>query len=213
MMDRVFQHPTVCPLTTSQESIYFDQMLKPDDPCYNIGCYISLNKQQALSLQKQLDACVFNFDVLSIHFVVKDKQLMQEFGHHNSFPLITQDLSTFSNPEQQAIEQINAVFEQPFKLGEERLLASYLYKIHDDQYFWCIKAHHIMMDGMGIYLLINHLKSLLSGKNQALSSRVGNFQEVIFFRTFEKEASSDNIKLNRKWLHRLEIWKNKPKPK
>ncbi|HVI47112.1 MAG TPA: condensation domain-containing protein, partial [Chitinophaga sp.] len=33
---------TVLPLHPAQQDVYMDQLLHPESPCYNIGCYLIL---------------------------------------------------------------------------------------------------------------------------------------------------------------------------
>ena len=67
-------------LTGPQESIFYDQMLYPDNPCYNIGAYLKIYKSTDDFILKQaLSRLTLTHDVLRLKIVREDVKIFQVF--------------------------------------------------------------------------------------------------------------------------------------
>ncbi|CAM4093000.1 non-ribosomal peptide synthetase [Pseudoalteromonas ostreae] len=169
----------VFPLSTAQESIYFDQIIKPTNPCYNLGCVVRLKKADFYLLQQGLNELVSQFDMFSARLFYQGKELVQSFGYYDSFPLEFHDYSNVDNAEEVVESLTKEQFDRVFTLGEDRLIESCLYRISEEQHVWCLRIHHILVDALGIALWVDNVKKLAQGQEIEAFSTIGSFRDVI----------------------------------
>jgi amino acid adenylation domain-containing protein len=148
-------------LTLPQQDIYFEQLLYPDDPIYNIGAMIRIKghidfellKKAHKVLIKQHDAyrCVFKGqeDELEPSF-----QIVNEFDNRLGFV----DFSMHINANEVAHDYMQTEFSKPFNLEGKNLLHFFtLIKLNEDLYYLFSVYHHIITDGWGTSLMFQRL--------------------------------------------------------
>lgn len=188
-------------LSTAQESIYFDQIIKPDSPCYNVGCVVRLNEVDVSFLQKGLNELLSKFDMLGVKLHFHGKELVQEFGYYDSFPLEFYDYSVLENAEQVVEARTKEQFDRVFKLGIDRLIESCLYRISENQHVWCLRMHHILTDGLGIGLWVDNVKKLALGQEIQSFDIIGSFRDLVI----EEQAYLKSENYNQDAVY----WQNK----
>jgi len=141
-------------LLPTQESIYLDQIKSPDNPKYNIGGYIRFNggldwEKYCEAVNEVVNAC----DAFSVTFERTENGITQLFHRHESPKLEVVDLTDEPDPEKTLKAVMSAAFEVPFALDGEYLMFQKLYKVGEDEWFWFIKCHHLIIDGHGFVSL------------------------------------------------------------
>ncbi len=157
---------TLYPLTSSQREIWFDQLLHPELPLYNVGGYVKLAGtidpdlfQQAIALlvQKHDALRLVLTDTLN-----EDGVPMQQFLPQVSVTVEMQDFSQAENPEAAALAWMQAQFIAPFDLQGKPLFRYKLLKCSETLFYIFIKYHHIMFDGWAGALLNKSLADIYS---------------------------------------------------
>jgi len=147
------------PLTLPQEDIYYDQILYPDIPFYNIGAKIEIRGSIDVSLiKKAYMTLIDQHDAYRI--VIKQQNNTPYFSiffkHHSELEYI--DYSGDINSQKLALDYINNNFKIPFSLTKDKLLHKFtLIKVRNDFYYLYSVYHHIITDGWGTSLMFQRL--------------------------------------------------------
>ncbi|WP_264530511.1 amino acid adenylation domain-containing protein [Flavobacterium sp. N502540] len=146
-------------LTLPQQDIYYEQLLYPNEPIYNIGAKIEIRgiidtevlKKAYVVLIDQHDA--YRGRVTKVDENVEFKIL----DTHNS-ELGFIDFSGKRNSEEEADYYIEKEFSKVFNLFDNKLLHVFtLIKIREDFYYLFSVYHHIITDGWGTSLMFQRL--------------------------------------------------------
>ncbi|MBU2895914.1 condensation domain-containing protein, partial [Vibrio hepatarius] len=153
-MTKDYRHntPSHFPLHPSQEGIYFEQLIKPESPAYNIGGYVKINGRLDVDLfEKALHLVIDGLDAFGLSFdcngsiseqSVKPKEMRIK-------DLDITDLSSEKDPVKQALVELHQIFSEPLSLQSDRLYINKLFKVQHEEFWWVCKAHHIIVDGYG----------------------------------------------------------------
>ncbi len=163
-------------LTLPQQDVYFEQLLYPNEPIYNIGAKIEIKgiisfetlNRAYIALIDQHDAyrCVVSGDLGSPGFDIVNK-------HNSKLGFID-----FSNNPNNAYELANTYMENTFKevfaFNENELLHKFiLIKVEDDFHYLFSMYHHIITDGWGTSLMFQRL--------------VKNYNEILDYEVIKTE--------------------------
>ena len=146
-------------LTLPQQDVYFEQLLYPGDPIYNIGAKIAIRgnidheilNRAYIALISQHDAyrAVINHSGNEIEMEIREK--------HDTF-LEYIDFSTQPGSEAAAEAFMQQRFKVPFDLHNGQLLHKFiLVKVSDAFYYLFSVYHHIITDGWGTSLMFQRL--------------------------------------------------------
>nr|VFK29257.1 MAG: HAD-superfamily phosphatase, subfamily IIIC/FkbH-like domain-containing protein/amino acid adenylation domain-containing protein [Candidatus Kentron sp. MB]VFK34225.1 MAG: HAD-superfamily phosphatase, subfamily IIIC/FkbH-like domain-containing protein/amino acid adenylation domain-containing protein [Candidatus Kentron sp. MB]VFK76359.1 MAG: HAD-superfamily phosphatase, subfamily IIIC/FkbH-like domain-containing protein/amino acid adenylation domain-containing protein [Candidatus Kentron len=170
------------PLSSSQLDFWFDQILHPDIPLYNIGGYVRIEGpiDRALFEQAQ-DRVIAQNDALRIILHEGEGLPTQTFAEDVPWELDFRDFSGQTDPHGAALAWIQQKFSEPFPLYEGFLFRFGLYKVAEDCWYYLNKCHHIIVDGWGISLIVQRLAeaytALASG--QAIETEFYSYRDVI----------------------------------
>jgi amino acid adenylation domain-containing protein len=146
-------------LTLPQQDIYFEQLLYPDQPIYNIGAKIEIKGNLDIGiLERAFTALIDQHDAYrSILIKEKDHVLIKSVDKHQS-QLGFIDFSNFSNPAAKATSYIQDEFVKPFDLFARKLLHVFtLIKVEENFFYLFSVYHHIITDGWGTSLMFQRL--------------------------------------------------------
>ncbi len=150
------------PLTSPQREIWFDQMMYPSVPLYNIGSWVEINIAVDSALFRQaVQYLAAGHDALRMVLQpnpVLEEPPLQTFLDEITVPLPFLDFSTEPSPEQAAEAWMQSQFIQPFALLEDKQLFRYaLLKLRHEHFRFFSVYHHLISDGLGISLLHKRL--------------------------------------------------------
>lgn len=149
------------PLSSTQREIWFDQLLHPELPLYNIGGYLRINRPIDPTLFEQaLNQVIQENDALRIILHEKEGIPTQTFAEPAHIKLDFYDLSNQENAHQSALKWMKQVFAKPFQLYGKLLFQFALFKISDDCYYWFGKYHHLIVDGWAIFLNVQRVAAI-----------------------------------------------------
>ncbi|AMP97965.1 amino acid adenylation protein [Pedobacter cryoconitis] len=145
-------------LTLPQQDIYFEQLLFPNEPIYNIGARISIKgyldkekfEQAYIALIQQHDAyrCHLKEVHDNVEMLITDKIRQLEFI----------DFSFKENKETAVLDLMQQEFKNPFSIEKDIFLYRFvLIKVDDDFHYLFSVYHHIITDGWGTSLMFTRL--------------------------------------------------------
>lgn len=148
-------------LTLPQQDIYFEQLLYPNDPIYNIGAKITIKganlsyelfNKAYIALINQHDA----YRSIVINNAINDVKIETLENHASTLGYL--DFSGDKNPEKSADEYMKNTFQTVFKFEDKTLLHKFiLIKVNDSLHYLFSMYHHIITDGWGTSLMFQRL--------------------------------------------------------
>ncbi|RKZ60715.1 MAG: hypothetical protein DRR16_04190 [Candidatus Parabeggiatoa sp. nov. 3] len=146
------------PLSSPQLDFWFDQILHPDVPLYNIGGYVRIEGPiEPAIFEKALNHVIAENDALRIILHEGESLPTQTFAENVHINLDFQDFSTQENAFESALKWIRCEFVKPFQLYDELLFQFALCKLEANCYYWLKKYHHLIVDGWGISLIVQRV--------------------------------------------------------
>ncbi|MEK8018016.1 MAG: amino acid adenylation domain-containing protein, partial [Candidatus Parabeggiatoa sp.] len=146
------------PLSSPQLDIWFDQILHPDVPLYNIGGYGRIEGPINPTLfEKALNQVIEENDALRIMLHEGESLPTQTFAENVHLNLDFQDFAAQQNAHESALKWMKQEFVKPFQLYDGLLFHFALCKASELCYYWLMKYHHIIVDGWGISLIVQRV--------------------------------------------------------
>lgn len=158
------------PLTLPQQDIYFDQLISPDLPNYNIGARVEIRGHINVdAFRKAYSALVNQQDALNYILIQQDNTAFFKEQRHKHTHLNFIDYSQEPNGVDLLKNYIDEDFKTPFDLFSNTYLFSFtLLKGSEDYFVLYTKYHHIIIDGWGTSLLFQRL---ITFYNEALEHK------------------------------------------
>lgn len=152
-----------CPLSFSQQRLWFLDQLEPESPLYNTSKAIRLSGALNVeALQKSLDAIVARHEILRTNIVALDGNPIQVITKNRSVKLAVIDLSEWADGERQAEMHrlLNAEALRPFDLSSGLMLRTTLLRLGENDHVLLLLIHHIASDGWSMGILSRELAAL-----------------------------------------------------
>ena len=194
-------------LTLPQQDIYFEQLLFPDEPIYNIGAKISiegsLNKdifeQAYVALIQQHDAyrCFLKGDLDNTEML-----LTTEIR-----PLEYVDFSNKESKEVSVLEFIQKEFKKPFDIENDKFLYRFVLIKVDEKFHYLFSVyHHMITDGWGTSLMFSRL---VKNYNEVLENGIVITEYPYSYENFISEDGNYFISESAPWcssslIHQLQ---------
>ncbi|HRI67280.1 MAG TPA: condensation domain-containing protein, partial [Polyangium sp.] len=146
------------PLTTSQQEIWFDQLLHPDVPLYNVAKAVQLEGTiDRVLFEQALEHVVARNDALRIVLVAGDELPTQRILDHLPLSIEYHDFSEHEDAEEQAQEWMRRETARPFQLHDHELFTFALLKVGEERSYWLAKYHHLITDGWAATLIVERV--------------------------------------------------------
>jgi surfactin family lipopeptide synthetase A len=163
-------------LSLPQKDIYFEQLIFPDEPIYNIGAKILIEgfldkkvfEQAYISLIQQHDAYrnYLRGDIDTVEMISTDEIRPLEFS----------DFSNEKNSEKMVLNFMQKEFKKAFDIKKDKFLYRFvLIKIKENVHYLFSVYHHIITDGWGASLMFRRL--------------VSNYNEILEYGDIKSEYS------------------------
>ncbi|NQZ13063.1 MAG: AMP-binding protein, partial [Algicola sp.] len=148
-------------LHPAQENIYFEQILHPESSIYHTGLYTVCDKHYDLVLLQQAWGLLYrHIDALRLVFSEADDGLLVQAvkGSDSQCGSVdTRDFSHHESPLDSAMQWMQQQVDGPMDyLGGETAELT-LVNVDPDNLFLFTRVHHLIIDGVAIYLLHRHL--------------------------------------------------------
>jgi amino acid adenylation domain-containing protein len=149
------------PLGSGQTGIWFDQMLRPDSPLYNMGGYLRIDGPvDTAAFEAALGVLVARNDALRITLRGAEDDLpLQEVQDGIAWKLPLLELRDDAAAENWMRERMNV----PLPLLDAPLFEFALLKVADDRWYWFHKYHHVIIDAYAHSLLVGQLARVYTG--------------------------------------------------
>lgn len=193
-------------LTLPQQDIYFEQLLYPNDPIYNIGAKIEIKGVIDIEIfKKAYNELINQHDTYRSIIIKNEENVSIKVVEEHQSELGFVDFSNVENSIEEATIYMQREFMKPFDLLGKNLLHVFtLVKVQEDYHYLFSVYHHVITDGWGTSLMFQRL--------------VQNYNEIAEFGMVKSEypfsykdfAEDDHQYFNSKsFTHDLEYWKQK----
>ncbi len=154
------EHDRPCPLSFSQQRLWFIEQLYPGNFGYNITKALRLRGSLDIeALERSLTEIVRRHESFRTSFTVIDGQPSQITEPLKPFKITWIDQpERSSSPEEMSLIRIEA--QRPFDLGQGQLLRASLLPAGADEYVLVLVMHHIATDGWSLEIFSRELSSL-----------------------------------------------------
>ncbi|MFV8347173.1 amino acid adenylation domain-containing protein [Flavobacterium sp. ZB4P13] len=146
-------------LTLPQQDIYFEQLIFPDEPLYNVGAKTEIKGPVNIDIFKKAYSALINqHDVFRSVIKKNEGEVSIGFLEDHQSELGFIDFSDFMDPIEQANQYMQKGLLKPFDLIEGNPLQIFtLLKIREDYHYLFSVHHHIITDGWGTSLMFQRL--------------------------------------------------------
>jgi amino acid adenylation domain-containing protein len=146
-------------LTLPQQDVYFEQLLYPEDPIYNIGAKIEIKgKINETALEEAYRRLIEQHDAYRSVIIRHNENVRIKVVSEPIPSLTFLDFSTKKNPKEEAEEWMHKAFKEPFDLNvAQPLYKFFLLKISTRVHYLFSVYHHIITDGWGTSLMFQRL--------------------------------------------------------
>lgn len=146
-------------ISLPQQDIYFDQLMHPNEPIYNIGAKIEIKGPIVLDTFKKAFVELINqHDSYRSVFTKKEQEVWVEFLENHDSELHFVDFSAATDPDHEALAYMQVQFLKPFDLLKQDLLFNFtLVKVSPNFHYLFSVYHHIITDGWSASLMFQRL--------------------------------------------------------
>jgi amino acid adenylation domain-containing protein len=146
-------------LTLPQQDVYFEQLLFPNDPIYNIGAKIEIKGVINTEIfKKAYKVLIEQHDTYRSILVKNQEDIAIKLIDEHQSELGFADFSDCGNPIEEATVYMQKEFMKPFDLFDEKLLHVFtLVKVNENFHYLFSVYHHIITDGWGTSLMFQRL--------------------------------------------------------
>lgn len=146
-------------LTLPQQDVYFEQLLHPGEPIYNIGAQIAIRGAiSAGAMQLACRTLVNQHDALRSVVVQQEGEARVEFLPESDYRLDHADFSKSENPLEEAAVFLRSLFSKTFDLHSgDPLFRFVLVKVEEDFHYLLVVYHHLVGDGWSSSLVFRRM--------------------------------------------------------
>jgi amino acid adenylation domain-containing protein len=167
------------PLSFAQERMWFLDQLEPDSVAYNSSQLIRLRGPLDIeAFQRSLAEVVRRHEVLRTRFPVAQGVPIQEVLPAGRFRVLVLDFSSGpkSEGEERARQWALEEFRRRFDLTEGLPLRATLLRLDEEDHFLALVAHHIVIDGWSMRILLREVATLYIGYQAGRPSSLPELQ-------------------------------------
>lgn len=195
-------------LTLPQQDVYFEQLVFPNDPIYNIGAKIKIQGSLEINVMQQAYIALINqHDTYRTILIKEDENIITQVTEKEILPLEVVDFSDKVDADIEANLFMQQQFTKPFELFSDEFFHHFiLVKVTEQCHYLFSVYHHIITDGWGTSLMFQRL---VRNYNEIITQ--GEIQSAYPFsyKEFAKEdtlyqASEDFEKDKAYWSQKFE---------
>lgn len=172
------------PMSSSQKRIFLIWKMDPENLAYNMSCCYQFNGNVDMEkARKTLQKIVARHEILRTDFHMEKEELIQTIHESVSVEL------DYLEDEQVSVEHLMKKFVRPFNLTQAPLIRAKIVKKADISYLM-IDTHHIIGDGMSLYIIIKEFMSLYNGEMaETLYRQYKDYSEWMRIRDLSKQKA------------------------
>ncbi|WP_340608593.1 non-ribosomal peptide synthetase [Xenorhabdus bharatensis] len=168
-------------LSSPQQVVWLDQILHPDNTCYNIGSVVFVEGElDETLLIRAFKSVVARHDALRLRLVHNQELPQQKLVDALPVSISVHDLSGHSNPIEQAEQYLHSAFVRPFDLNDE-LWRFELLRIGNNRWYWQFCCHHLIGDGTTLGLISEEIASIYSklARGEEMTESVPSYLDFV----------------------------------
>ncbi|WP_299490956.1 amino acid adenylation domain-containing protein [uncultured Shewanella sp.] len=199
---------SLIPLHCAQENVYFEQLISPNSPMYNIGCYSVVQKAYDLSqLQLAWQLLIDHVDALRLELVQQDdglplQRILPKGVIKGNIEFI--DFSDKTSPHHQAKKWMAKQYRKVFHCAQEQKYQLAVIKLSLNKYYLFSRFHHLVVDGIAVYRIYEELNYIYS---KVIKNETPHFIHYLPQYSAEIEKSQDYFLSNR-YRRDKEYWQD-----
>jgi amino acid adenylation domain-containing protein len=175
-------------LHSSQLEVYYDQLLDPESPHYNVGGYVILTGK--LNQEKLLAAIKSTFQSLDIHQMAfefsKSAPLCYFKDNAADIKVLEIDFTKLDDPDKAVLDWMQERYNTPFYMEADILYEFAVIRLADEKNIIYCRYHHLLTDAFGFTI---GLKSVA----QKYNSLVENQDKVpLHYNQYKDELAEDH---------------------
>ncbi|MEN7546957.1 amino acid adenylation domain-containing protein [Rapidithrix thailandica] len=144
------------PLSYGQRSLWYMYKSAPESYAYNSGFHVNiLSEIDDEKFEKALQAVVDRHDILKVRFGEENGEPFQRM--HHDFKLSPQVIDAAGWTNEQVVNHIGEVYQEPFDLEKEPVIKVYLYHQSSTSHYLFLNLHHIITDYYSTSMLIQQM--------------------------------------------------------
>jgi len=199
------------PLSSPQVDIWFDQILHPDVPLYNIGGYVRIaGPIDPARFEQALNRVIADNDALRIQLYEEEELPTQTFAEHIPITLEIRDFSAQGDAHEAALAWMKQEFVTPFQLYDRFLFQFALCKVSDNCYYWLKKYHHLIVDGWAISLIVQRVAAAYNASATGQAGEPKHYAYQDFIRNGQAYLESEKFVKDRNYWQ--EKYRDLPQP-
>ncbi len=193
------------PLSHGQRALWFLHQLAPNSPAYNMPLALRIcSHVDVQALRSTWQELVDRHDSLRARFVTRDGDPLLEVERHKEVCFQQIDASSWSD--QHLKRQVQIAYEHPFDLARGPVLKVYLFTRSPRDHVLLAVAHHIIMDGWSVGLLLDEFcaryRAHLAGARLPTSRAAPQFGDYVAWQN-ALLASAEGARLRQFWHDQL----------
>ncbi|WP_319925649.1 non-ribosomal peptide synthetase [Xenorhabdus littoralis] len=171
------------PLSSPQQAIWFDQIFR-SDASYNVGLLVCIEGELDENVfTRAFEAIVYRHDVLRLQLLNIQALPVQKIADTLKESIVIRDFSSQSDTKIDVTLTIATEFMRPFQMAG-KLWRSKLLCVNQTYRYWQFCCHHLIMDGMGLFLL---LEEVINAYNHLLKENPLSPQKAPSYLDFIKD--------------------------
>ncbi len=195
----------VFPASNAHKQLWFLHMVDPESPVYNIPFSFRLRgKVNKDVLEKSINEIVQRHETFRTTFALENGSLQQFITSKLFIPLVTHDLSSNPNKENEAQRLVNEHTVSAFDLHKGPLIKSALIILSENESLLLLNFHHIILDHTSVLIFTKELtviyEAFLENIEHTLPQPAIQYADLVVWQNEEKQIEEINSK--------LEFWKN-----
>ena len=197
------------PLSFAQQRFWYGYQMDPDTPTENVPLAVRLRGPlDAKALERSLNEIVCRHEILRTAFPTVNGEPRQSILPELSLPVLFKDISDVPSPRQDEVmrDLVREEAWKPFVLDRAPLLRALLVRMNDEDHGFILTAHHIIIDGWSVPILMRELADLYrafrSGQPSALPEPALQYADFACWQRSRLTPEAEKAQLDH-WKTRL----------
>ncbi|WP_175460999.1 non-ribosomal peptide synthetase, partial [Rhodococcus triatomae] len=175
------------PLSAPQRGMWFAQQVSPEVPV-NIAQFVELvGDVDVTLLSESMVTAARELGSGFVRVVEVDGVAWQRVDHGLDASVGYVDLRSEPDPRAAAEAWMTAEYTAPLDVHTDRLMASTVLHLEQDVYYWYSRAHHIVLDGMGAFTLVDRAAALYTAARAGAPAKPAAAADLVQLSTIETE--------------------------
>jgi amino acid adenylation domain-containing protein/non-ribosomal peptide synthase protein (TIGR01720 family) len=176
--------PRLHSLTSPQREIWLNQILHEGVPLYNVGGYVKIfGAIDPVLFEQSVNLLIQKHDSLrTVLTEVQDEDGIptQTYAEKLTVTVPVRDFSDAARPDEDAMAWMQQRFIETFDLTGQSLFRYDLVKVSEDNYYWLIQYHQLIVDSYAVALLNRSLAGIYTKLANGQVPNLSNLSYVTF---------------------------------